>query len=237
MTFLELCNKLKSDTGTPGTALSGVTGNGTELQRMIDWVVEAYRDICTKHDDWRFLRSSFTVNTVSGTQAYAPTSCTDTRISAAIGHATVGAFRAWIPSSFQIYLTSAGIGTEQRLPGPMDYDRFRDVYMLGSVPNQMPVVWTIRHDDDAILFGPTPDAIYTVTGDYRRQAPDLSAAGDSPVFDVAYHMAIVHLARRKHAEYWENGGMYDGASRAYNEIMARMTRKERPPITTGRSLA
>jgi len=228
MNKLALCNKLKTETATPGSVLTAITGNSAEIQRLIDWIDDAYNDICILHDNWRFLRSAFTVNTVSGTQAYAPTTCTDTRISAAIGHATVGAFKSWIPGTFRIYLSSAGVATQGFLTGPHGYDDFRNQFMLGAPASQPPISWAVRPDDDAILLGPKPDAVYVVTGEYMRQAPGLTATTSEPAFDVAYHMAIVHLARRKHAEHWENSGQYDGANRAYKRILGDMERKELP---------
>ena len=54
-----------------------------------------------KHDDWLFMRGSFTVNTVASDGIYAYGDCTDTATSSAIT-----AFRDWHKDTFKIYLTS-----------------------------------------------------------------------------------------------------------------------------------
>lgn len=236
MDYLELCKRTRQEAGIAGTGPSSVLNQTGELKRVVDWVAAAYSLICAKHESWKFLRSSFSVNTVAGTEAYAPTSCTDTEFSVAVGSPTVGDFARWMPDTFRIYLQSAGVGTRQYF-WPLDYDWFRDKYQLQPPANGQPAEFSIRPRDSAILVGPKPSAVYVISGDYYRAAPPLAADADSPIFPARFHMAIAYLAERLYAGYEEDGGVWMDANSNFGQYYFPLMVDQLPQIGLGGPLA
>ena len=112
MNLLQLCNRAIREGDVSGGALSSVAAQSGERNDVIEWVKSAYREICQAHDEWKFLRSSFTVNTVASTQTYLPSTATDSRLSVAVDGATTG-FHYWRKDTFRIYLQSAGVATQR----------------------------------------------------------------------------------------------------------------------------
>lgn len=232
MTFLELCQRVFQECAVSGTLDTTIDQTG-ENKRIVDWTAQAYKDICQRHDNWRFLRSDFTLSTVASTQAYLPTGATDTRLSASILEA---GFDRWWDDTLRIYLSSAGVGTQNFL-GFTNYPLFRDRWLFQSPGNQMPSTFSIRPDDDALLLGATPDAVYVITGQYQRFPVALEADDDEPLMRAQYHMAIVWAAVKNYAGFEEDGGLYDHAQREFSPIDDSLERKELPAFELGCPLA
>lgn len=239
MNFLEICRRTAQECGATGstTVPSAVTGQSGELGRIVNWCAAAYLDICNQKDNWRFLRSRFSVPTVVGQEAYAITDCTDTKLSAAM---TVANFAKWITEkhdTFRIYLTADGSSTQQNI-WPQTYDWFRYLYQRNNPPaNNKPVDFAIRDDDNAILLGPKPNGLYTVIGEYYRRAPALAADDDTPLFPDRFHLAIVWRAVRSYALYEEDGGLYAAAEREYKKFYGPLERDQLPRLRLGGPLA
>lgn len=236
MNFLALCQRARQEMGISGTGPTAVTAQTGEMKRVVDWVAQAYTEICAKHTNWKFLRSSFSVNTVAGTEAYLPTDCTDSVLAAAIGSATVGDFARWIDDTFRIYKQSEGAGTRQYF-WPVPYSWFRDRYQLIVPSNNKPFQWSIRPRDNALLMGPKPDAVYVVEGDYYRVAPPLAADNDTPLFPTRFHLAVVWLATQKYAGYEEGGGVYAHATAEYKKLYGPLQTDQLPSIDLAPPLA
>jgi hypothetical protein len=236
MNLLDLLKAAKREMGVSGpvpTTAQSLTG---EMLRVRNWIIDSNREICAEKSNWKFLRSRFTVDTVIGTEAYLPEDCTDTKLSAVM---TEDGFSRWITEkydTFRIYLTSAGASTQQRF-WPRDYESFRFLYQLQPPANGQPVYYAIRDDDLAILLAPKPNAVYTVTGEYYRRAPDLDADADIPLFPERFHMAIVWRAVRKYAQYEEDGGVYAAANIDYKRIHGPLLKDQLPRLRLGGPLA
>lgn len=236
MDFKTLCQRVRQESGISGTGPITVVGQLGEMKRIVDWTTQAYTELCSKHANWDFLRSSFSVNTVIGQEAYLPTACTDTNLSALIGSSTVGNFGQWVPDSFRIYLQSAGAQTQQYF-WPLDYPWFRDRWQLQVPANAKPTDFTFRPKDKAILCGAKPDNVYVLSGDYFRVAPDLAADGDVPLFPERFHMIVAWLAVRYYAAYEEDGGIFSVANQYYQNLYGNLMRDQLPQVGTAEPLA
>lgn len=229
MTFLELCKRARQEMGISGTGPARVSGQSGESKRIVDWVSSAYDDICLEHMNWKFLRSRFSVQTVAGTEAYLPSSCTDTKLSIQI---TADSFGKWVTEkfdTFRIYLTSDGSSTQQNI-WPKDYDWFRFTYQMRPPSNGRPVDFAIRDDGNAILLGPKPNDNYTVVGEYYRVAQPLSSDNSEPLIPERFNMAIVWRAVRSYAGYEEDGGLYQHADNMYKRIHGALLVDQLPRI-------
>lgn len=230
MNYLELCQRAMRECHIAGRLTTTVNQSG-ELQRLVEWVSNAYDDICARHDSWRFLRSAATVNTVINQQAYEVSDWSDTRVNAV----EVG-FARWWPQTFRIYRLSAGVATETFLPF-MPYNYFRDTYLRGNLPASQPSCFTVRPDDDAIVFGPKPEAVYVINSEYQIEASSLNDDDDEPLFAPRFHMAIVRLAGQSVADFEQDGGMRQAMLSAFNLIMGDLERDQLPAIMLAGPLA
>lgn len=198
MTYLELVQRLRIETGYTNTGPNTLVGVSGAHERATAWIATAYTELQNRHD-WRWLRKTFTLNTTSGTAAYAGSDATDSD-----GAVTrLKRWRLedpWNPP--KCYLSSAGVGTEGWLAF-LPWEHFRSIYRVGAQNNGHPRHVTIDPDDNLVL-GPTPDDIYVVSGEYHRTAQVLSVNADTPEMPSDYHMAIVYAAMGKY-------GMYDNA--------------------------
>lgn len=206
MNRLQLCQKLTMKAGIgagDGSQPASTISQTGELARVVGWIDDAWSQIQTESNHWRWMRSRFSVNTVASTQAYAPTACTDTVSSAAI---TAARFRSWLLedrySPPWVYLTSDGVSGRRKLVWcPWEY--FNYLYNITNMQSGPPVHISVDPQNN-IVFGPTPDDIYTVGGEYQRGSQVMTADGDIPEMPAEYHMLIVSYAQKLY-------GLFEGA--------------------------
>ena len=215
-TFLQICQDVARECGVAGGAdaspkPTAVTGQIGELNRIVNWVADAYIEIQGTRN-WRWLRRSFTVDTVSGTGIYSPSDCTDVDDAAVISR-----FKTWRLDDRRnppkIFLTSSGVGSQVFLTWT-EWDNFEYLYKTGALQNQtsQPVHITVNPKDQ-IELGIVPNDIYTLRGDYHRSAQILAANGDIPEMPTDYHSLIKYQAM----EYY---GLFESAP----EIVSRAER-------------
>lgn len=232
MTFLEICQRIAQE-GDIGEIASAENQTG-EAGRVVTWAKNAYRDICRKHATWNFLRSTFTFNTVADQQAYLVTACTDDDALSAV--MTAAGFRDWWLDTFLIYRQSAGAATETELPH-IDYFGFRSKWIRGTHTAQQPGEFTVRARDKALLLGPTPDAVYVVSGEYQRHAPDLAVDEDEPLFPEAFHELIVWWAIVYYGGFEGDAGLYTHAQNEKSRIMGELEGDQLPQVCIAGPLA
>lgn len=230
MNFLELCQRTASECSASLTGPTDTTSQIGRLGQIVKWVNSAWMDIQTRHDDWNFMRSSFTLATTSGDGRYTYSDCTDTGTAVAIAN-----FRSWLMDKFKIYQTSAGQGTETYLR-PMSYTDWYWRYNTGAQTNGPPR-FVIIAPDSAILLAQVPDGAYTVKGEYMKAATELSGDTDIPEMPGEYHMAIVYRAMMKYGRYNAAAEVHADGQENYVRMMKEMSRTYRPAQLIGGPLA
>ncbi|KKL39751.1 hypothetical protein LCGC14_2368090 [marine sediment metagenome] len=195
MELLELVQSLHYEAKLPGSPPSAVTGQSGRAADLVRWTIEAYNDIQREKDSrWKWLRSSWFVNTTSGDQSYEPGDCTDVATDSAITR-----FLAWNLDDEEepfIYLVSDGVATERELP-LFPWPEFRSLYVKGSHTASFPAQMSVDYAD-SIFLGPKPDDIYRVSGYYWKSIQELAADDDEPEMPANYHMLIVYRALVKY---------------------------------------
>lgn len=223
MTLLELCVRVMERCSITGTMVTTVNQTG-EFLRVINWVNEAWRDIQLAQSNWDWMLDDFSFQTVAGQQAYTPL---------AIGAAE---FSKWRRDTFRIYLTATGVADDTFL-SESAYREFRDLYMFGVQAQSKPSTFAVKPNGQSILLGQTPDAIYTVYGEYQRRATLLSGDVDEPDMEEEYHMLVVHGARMKYAAFENSPEVWDEAKLDYDRIMSRMVEAHIEEVGLGDPLA
>lgn len=212
MTFLELCQELRRESGASGTGPTAVTGQAGENLRIVNWVKEAWRRIQRSRDSWRWMRaeaSSFPL--VVGTASYARSSIVASR------------FGRWIKESLFLYKASTG---EKIIPEYMPYEAFRQNFMYGATAENSPPQWWTIAPDESIVFHPPPDDTYALRVSYMKSAQTLSADADEPEMPSDFHMAIVYGGLMLYARYEAAQEIIGEARTSYASEMQRLERSQ-----------
>jgi hypothetical protein len=224
MNYLQLSQRLRQECGVAGTGPISVTGQTGEARRLVDYVNTAWLEIQGLHDQWNFMRSTFSFQTSANVGEYTP--------------ATIGLTdrRYWDTDTFRAYLTSVGTDDEQWLV-EWDYQIFRDTYRFGAQTPGRPMVFAIRPQDSAIMLGSIPDAVYTVTGEYQR-TPTAMATNDAiPDIPEHLHMVIVYKAMEYYALFESAGEVLTQARTGYGRLISQLEREQLPAVSLGNPLA
>lgn len=206
-------------TAGPVTVLSQ-TG---ELGNIVAWVSTAYEDIQDESKAWKFLRFDFSFQTIAATSTYLPSAV------------SLAEHAKWKPDTLRAYLTATGVSDEQRVV-EWDWETFRDVRTIGTIQSGRPSEFSIKPDESLIFF-PTPDAIYTVTGEYWKRPQVMTLNADEPLFDRTFHMAIVWKAVMYYAADQGAAELYASAQNEYRRVLRKLKRKYLPSFTLGEPLA
>lgn len=216
LTYLELVQKVARETSA--SEPSTTTGQTGESRRLVDWVNDAWLDIQNKHDTgWRWLRHGFTVNTAASDDTYTYSDCSDSTSASAITR-----FGQWRLNDNclrpKCYLTSSGVGSEYWL-NYLCWEDFCHIYKIGSQSTGSPAHITIDPQNQLVI-GPTPDAAYTITGEYYRSAQTLVADSDTPEMPEQFHNLIVWYAM-EHYGYSEIAQEAIGKAKTFGKRMLK----------------
>lgn len=224
MTFLQIFQRLWRECDVAGTAPTTVVGQTGEGLRLKEWASQAFVDLQNKRPNWEWMRTTKSFDTVASQQSYDIT--TDLSLTD---------FASWKKDSFRIYLKSAGVGNEILLPY-YEYNFFRNYWELGiqTTNESRPIAISAKPDKD-LVFGPVPDAVYTVTGEYYKTATELSLDADTPELPDRFHMLIVYLAMMDYGGFEAAAEVYERGRVKSREMMNKLEIDQLPEITLGRS--
>ncbi len=239
-TYLQLCQDVARECGVAGGADATprpltVLAQAGEYNRIVNWVADAYEEI-QGGENFRWLRKSFTVDTVDGTDTYAFGDCTDVDDAAVISR-----FKTWHLNDPRnppkIYLTATGVSAQVLLTWT-PWDNFEYLYKTGSLQSQtsQPVHITVNPKDE-IQLGITPNDIYTLTGDYHKSAQILAADSDTPEMPEAYHKLIMYQAMEYYALFESAPEILARAERGIKRITNQLKRNQSQPFRKSGPLA
>ena len=222
-TYLQLCQTVARDSGTissltdPATVLNQ-TGR---LLRIVNWVNDAWNEIQTEREDWRWMFGTFSGSTIANTANYT---------SATLGIAE--RFGQWrglyehTDEQWTCYKTSEGQSKEYGLRY-VPYERFYPAYLTGTHDPGYPQHFTVA-PDDSIYLGPTPDDVYTVRGHYQKSPQVLSADGDIPELPGLFHDVIKWKALILLGIFDEAFNQIPGWERKYDKLFSQLANEQVP---------
>ncbi len=141
----------------------------------------------------------------------------------------------WKEDSIRAYLTSTGQSDEQQLDR-LSWDEMRDVRLYGTVQSGRPWEFAIR-PNKAIVLWPTPDAVYTITGEYWKRAQTMTVNADEPLIPVPFQMAIVWGATRYYAGDQGAAELFALADQNYKRLIKALTADQLPEMDMAGPLA
>ena len=219
MNYLQLVARLKRKCRVTGAAPASIeNATSEEVNRLMDWINEAWMDIQETRQDWGWMRGSCSFTTVAGQAIYTPaeTGVTD--------------FGNWTRDTWRIYTTSVGMPSEQFLIY-RDYESWRNLYQFGSMRTSQtqPVDLTIT-PEKSIGLGPLPTAGYTVIGDYFKLPTEMSLNADTPALPSRFHMLIVYRAMMFYGVSEAAPEVYEEGKTEFNRMMSRVTENNLPEL-------
>jgi hypothetical protein len=114
------------------------------------------------------------------------------------------------------------------------YDIWRAYYGRGEVDPNRPLDWAISNDQK-LCFGPTTDAAYILSGEYRASLQTLTVDGDVPEMPEEFHNAIVYEAWRLMCVSDGDAVTIPATISDYRIVRSNLYRDFLPEITIGGS--
>jgi len=227
MNFLQLVQRLHSETGRQGTAPAAVTGQTGMNQRLVNWILTAYEDIQGLHESWLFRRDDFSWPTIATVQNYTP---------AGVGIDDLAAW--WFDpnhnnlSGIRLYSVVADEADLIYLP----WNDYRTTYKFGSSRSQScrSTIFSIKPNMSMDLWA-IPDTIYTVNGEYVKTIQIMEANDDIPILPD-YHMIIVWKGLMYYGAFEGAPEVYAHGKEEYDRILPRLEMNQLPKITWGAPL-
>ncbi len=228
-TFLYLTQMLRQEVGASGSGPTTCQNQTGESQRLVQWINDAWMEIQELHEDWDFLRKSFSFNTVSQQPNYT-----------ALESAGLTDFGIWKKNTFRCYTTANNFADEMVMPW-VDYEEYRNLYQYANMrfTYNRPVCFSIGPLRD-IWLGNVPDGVgYTVLGDYYSTPYQFINDTDTlpTTYPDRYWKLIVHKAKMFYATFEENAALYASSSLDYNRMLSKLEIDQLPTIGYGSSLA
>lgn len=237
-TYLQLCQGVCREAGIAQgeAAISAVTGNSGDLQRIVKWVAGEWVEIQNMHGgSWRWLRRTASVNTTASDGEYEYGDFTD-----ATDAAVISRFNRWSienPRDFaKCYLTSGGQGSEYWL-NFIPWNDFKSIYKIGSGASVTGAPAHITIDpNNNIHLGPIPDDTYTITLDYYMSPQSLSANSDTPECPSQFHDVIMWKAVARYGYYKLKKEAIASGEAKSSKLLRQMQMNQMPRIALGAPL-
>lgn len=210
MNFLEICKRVRQETGVSGDGPSNVSGQVGMYAKLVDWVKSAHEDIQNKQQQWRFDWASISTPLTQGVETYLPSDVWSIDE------------KSWDFSSMYVYRTADGPASRTWLDR-VDYNTYRQTRIPSVQGRPIYVAWT---PDRKLAFYPIPFDDLVFVGDYYRKPQVMSANTDIPRIPDEYHMAIVWKAVMYWSSSEENPALYQTAQVNYNSLMSKMETTE-----------
>jgi hypothetical protein len=224
MTFLDLCKRLRSEAGISGNGPATVVGQTGEMERVVNWINQAYEDIQNHRANWLWMRGDFSFDGTDQKADYTPAE-------AGISER----FRDWDVHTIKSYKTSIGIANEFELP-IIPYRNYRSIYLTGYQAPGVPVTFALSPSQQ-LLLGPKPDGVYTISGQYWKGPQALLLDADEPEMPEEFHMLIVWMALERYGLFESAGEVVATGQKYAKRLMNRLEINQLPDVEMAEPLA
>ncbi len=226
MNFLQLSQRLRQEAGLSGSGPTTAVGQTGMSGQVVDWINTAYIDVLSQHTNWNFMQDDFSFETTASKREYS------------IAETGVTDLERWKidVGSFRIYLTSAGVATEQYL-FPLFWDAYRQMYLFGATRTAegLPSYFAVQ-PDKGLNFYLVPNAAYTVVGEYFKAPTEMTLDADEPIIPSQFHMIIVWRALMLYGAFDAADEKYKHGQIEYKKLLMRLEIDQLPQMTFGAPL-
>jgi hypothetical protein len=208
MTYLELCQAVRSRAGIQGSGPATVVATTDVEKDIVQAVRDAWLDIQNYRQEWDWMRASAFFNLVIGQKIYSKDDIggVDNRID------------KYVQGSLWLY-----DGSQYSRLNYRDEDIF-EYFHKNDIGNFKPWDWTINRYDESVEIQ-SPDQAYAMTIDYWKTPQILSNDTDVPEIDPHWHNLIIYLALEKLGASILSQAVQAEAAQSYAEGMGQLMRR------------
>ena len=183
MNFLQLAQRLHSETLRSTAAPTAYVGANDRHLRLFNRVADAWRDLQSERD-WKWMRGTTDAPLTIGQQVYT---------GAELGATNFG---RWRPedNTYSVQLYIDGSPNTLWVASEWDLDSIRNqwVYRSNNV-SSTPLVWA-SDEQQRMVIGPKPAVAYKIRAEYWTEPTELLADGDTPNMPDRFHLLLVWAA-------------------------------------------
>jgi hypothetical protein len=178
--FLQLAQRLHSETLRSTAAPTSVTGASERHARLFNRISDAWRDLQGERD-WKWMRGTTDAALTVGQQIYT---------GAELGAVNFGRWRPEDSTySVQLYLDGSPNTLWYASEWNLDSMRNQWVYRNTTV-SSTPVNWA-SDEEQRMVLGPKPALSYKIRAEYWKEPTELVADDDAPDLPERFHMVLV----------------------------------------------
>lgn len=181
MNYLELCKATADDAGIRGGGPVTVVNQSGQYGKIVRWVARAWNQLQGHHNRWKWQWTPFHFDTVTDK-----------------GHYVVQGAGGWDLEHFERHALRLrekdGDSSDEDQLWFLPWDRFRDIYLVGTWPSDRPDTCSINPKDELYLASPPDSTGYTVEGELWRGSVPLINDTDTPLIPEEYHDIIIKFA-------------------------------------------
>ena len=204
MTFLELCKRVRSESGVSGD-IASVTGNTGILAKIVGWVKQAEKEVLRQHTDWKFLWTLSSGNLQQGVAQY-------TTVTLGVpSFANIAEFRV------------AGQTLRQ-----MAWDYFKQHgFAHNNTAHGQPYAYTVR-PDGVLVFNCAPLTALPFEVEFYREPTWMTEDGSLSAIPEKYLDTVVNQALMYYAQHDEAQSLYTFAQTKFDEALTLLTCEQLP---------
>lgn len=213
MTFLELCQRVRQESGISGSGPESVLNQKAILQKVVEWVRQADLDIQKLHSDWLFLWRMGNASIVQGITEYTGASLNLT-----------GTMKELLVLEIDGYPLRK-----------YTWKQFKAAQYQMGTDNGTPNCYTVR-PDNVIVLSPKPSKDITATAEYSIATQSMIDDGDISIIPEEHHEAILQKALMYYASHEEDQSLYQVAYSRYEEALSLLADSQLPAMELGRGI-
>jgi len=206
MTFLELCQRARQESGISGDGPVSVLNQKAILQKVVEWVRQADIDIQRLQLDWLFMWRMQSITFTEDINEYDATTL--------------------LLLNLRELLSVDIAGNELCC---YTWDEFkREKYHLATEKGQ-PTAYTIKPNGLIMLY-PIPNADYTATAEYSLKPQLMVNDADVSLIPESYHDIILHKALMYYSSHEEDQNLYQVSESRYEMVLSELAANYLPRI-------
>lgn len=206
MTFIEMCRRVRQDSGISGDIASVVNQQGI-LAKLVTWVQQSEYDIVTSRSDWNFMRDKASDVLTVGKAEYMP---------AELGMQPFAMLN-------KVYV--AGQPLEK-----LNFDYLDDWHLKNGGPPEVVPTAFAETPDGSILFNYKPTQATSIDIRYYRAATRLVANASVSPIPAEHEEVIIQLALMNYARHEQDDYLLRDATAAYERHLSNLCNKQLPAI-------
>ena len=206
-TYIQLCQDMAREVGIPGTGPSTVTPTAEDEADIVRYIKDANTDICSMWFNWDFLWEEHSANTVASTSTLtSPSDLAQWNIDSVVYDPTS---ESWQPLIF------------------VGWKEYKEDYKYGTVDTGVPEFFSVKPNNVIDMY-PTPDSATTLTAEYWKVPPILSASTDTPLIPTRFQRIIICRAKIYYAEQNDASEVMGSSLSEFQDLLGKLEADQLP---------